>query len=175
MREFANGLGRENLLFMFSTSSTIDNVRTVGFRGDEKVKYSDVVSGEQSITMMVRISSGVQARIEPPMLVFQNPNSSYPIRGVQDNVPGVCYRSGRKEWMDNRVFQAWLSEPRAIKKDTFGRKRDLFVDNCSGHNETNAFLRLLREINTEPPKLPANATNMVQPADSFVISKIKDA
>ena len=49
------------------------------------------------------------------------------------------------------------------------------MDNCSGHNETNAVLRLLREINTELRKLPANATDLVQPADSFAISKIKDA
>ena len=109
------------------------------------------------------------------MLVFHNPNSSYPIRGVEDNVLGVCYRSGRKGWMDNRVCQAWLSEPRAIKKDTFGKKRVLYADNCSGHNETNAVLRLLCQINTELRKLPAIATDMVQPADSIVISKIKDA
>ena len=109
----------------------MDNGRTVGFRVHEKVKYSDVLSGDEGITMMVRISGGVQARIQPPMLVFQNTDASYPIRGVEENVPGVCYRSGTKGWMDNRVFQAWLSEPRAIKKGTFGRKRRLYVDNCS--------------------------------------------
>ena len=153
----------------------MENGRIVGFRGDEKVKYSDVVSVDEGITMMVRISGGVQERINPPMLVFQNPKSSYPIRGVEYNVPGVCYRSGRKGWMENRVFQAWMPEPRDIRKDNFGRKRVLYVENCSGHNETNAVLRLLREINTDLCKFPENATDMVQPADSFVISKIKDA
>eukprot|EP00171_Calliarthron_tuberculosum_P021419 IDg21419t1 len=30
--------------------------------------------------------------------------------GVPDTVPGVCYRSGPKGWMDARVFGEWLNE-----------------------------------------------------------------
>lgn len=33
----------------------------------------------------------------------------------------------------------------------------------------------LREANTELRKFPANSTDKIQPADQFVISKIKDA
>jgi hypothetical protein len=34
----------------------VDYSRTVGHRGDDAVKYADVVSGGESITMVVRIT-----------------------------------------------------------------------------------------------------------------------
>ena len=33
----------------------LDNGKTLGFRGDTTVKYADVVSGRESITLVVRI------------------------------------------------------------------------------------------------------------------------
>lgn len=48
--------------------------------------------------------------------------------------------------MDNRVFGEWLAEPRAMKKDCFGHKLVLFVDNCSGHSETEEITSRLHEI-----------------------------
>ncbi|CDF38688.1 unnamed protein product [Chondrus crispus] len=152
----------------------MDSGRTIGLRGDENVKYAYVVSGDERITMMVRITGGPHACIAP-MLVFKNENCSYPIRAVPDTVPGVCYRSGKKGWMDNRVFQEWLSEPRAIRALQNTQRRVLFVDNCSGHNENESVQKCLGEIKTELRKFPLNATDLVQPADSFAISKIKDA
>ena len=38
--------------------------------------------------------------IEAPMLIFMNSSSNYPIRGLEDNIPGVYYRMGPKGWMD---------------------------------------------------------------------------
>ena len=84
--------------------------------------------------MMVRINGARNASFEAPMLVFQNWNSSYPIRGIADNLPGVSYRSGPKGWMDRRVFKEWLKEPRAIRRLLNGTKRILCVDKCLGHN-----------------------------------------
>ena len=52
----------------------MDNGRNIGMRGPEHVKYADVVSGDEGITMMVRISGG-NARIETPFLVFKNDRS----------------------------------------------------------------------------------------------------
>ena len=40
----------------------IRNGRTVGFRGQESVKYADIVSGGEGITMMVRLTGGVRAK-----------------------------------------------------------------------------------------------------------------
>jgi hypothetical protein len=52
------------------------------------------------MTMVVRISGGRRSLIEAPMLIFKNGNSTYPIRGLDDNILGVSYRIGPKGWMD---------------------------------------------------------------------------
>lgn len=77
-----------------------DNGRTLEFRGGEVAKYADIASGGQAMTMMVKISGGRRATIEDPMLIFSNSNRSYHIQGLQDNVPGICYGSSPKGWMD---------------------------------------------------------------------------
>lgn len=41
----------------------MDNGRTLGLKGDEHVKYADVVSGDEGITMMVNIMGGIHARL----------------------------------------------------------------------------------------------------------------
>ena len=78
----------------------LDNGRTLGFAEEIEVKFGDVVSGGQGMTMVVRLSGGRGARIELPFRVFTNKNRNYPIRGVPDNIPGVAYRTGPKGWMD---------------------------------------------------------------------------
>ncbi len=153
----------------------VDNGRTVGFRGQEEVRYADVVFGNEGITIMVRITGGEDAHIEVSMLVFINDKCSYPIHGIPDNVPGACYRTGKRGWIDKRVFAEWLSEPRAIRKLTGRLTRVLFVDNANGHGETPHRKRMLQKISTLHCKFPTHATHLVQPADSFIISKIKDA
>jgi DDE superfamily endonuclease len=49
------------------------------------------------------------------------------------------------------------------------------LDNCGGQNMTAALIRELSAKNVELRFLPPNATHLCQPAESFVISKIKDA
>ena len=152
----------------------MDNGRTLGFKGDSQVKYADVVSGGEGMTMMVRITGGTGASIEPPMMIFANGNRSYPIRGIPDDVPGVSYRTQPKGWMDRKTFVEWLSNKRAISRDHLGRERVLFLDNCGGHSETPEARSALRRLNTSLRFLPPNTTDICQPADSFIISKIKD-
>lgn len=77
----------------------MDNGKTLGFIGNNQVKYADVVSGGESITMVVRITGGQRAAIQPPMLIFKNLFRSYPIRGVPDSMPGVFYSTSPKAWM----------------------------------------------------------------------------
>lgn len=153
----------------------MDNGKTLGMIGDNDVKYADVVSGGEPITMMVRLSGGRHAAIHPPMLIFKNVNRSYPIRGVEDSVPGVCYRASPKGWMDSQVWSAWLSDTRAITALPAQRQRILYVDNCSSHVFNPTIESQLANIRTTLRKLPPNATNLVQPADSFIIQKVKDA
>jgi len=55
-----------------------------------------------------------------------------------------------------------------------GKQRVLYVDNCSSHNSNVSVGNCLRQIRTTLQKLPPNATHLVQPADSFIIQKIKE-
>ena len=152
----------------------MDNGKTLGFVGDKHVKYADVVSGGDPITMMVRLSGGRYAQIYPPMIIYKSQMRSNPIRGEPDNVPGVCYRSSPKGWMDGRVWHDWLCEPRAISALPSERQRVLYVNNCSSQSEGPRAAQCLREINTTMQKLPPNSTYLTQPADSFILQKTKE-
>ena len=55
------------------------------------------------------------------------------------------------------------------------RKIIMYVDSCSGHSQTRALADALEDFKTELRYFPPNATHLIQPADSFVIQKIKQA
>ncbi|KAG3124885.1 hypothetical protein PI124_g23107 [Phytophthora idaei] len=56
-----------------------------------------------------------------------------------------------------------------------GRKKTIYLDNCSGHLEADEYRAEVDAINSDLKFFSPNATNLCQSADSFVISKIKDA
>ena len=106
-RGFESGDLDENLVCNLNETHFIincDNGRTLGFRGDENVKYADVVSGGVGMTMMVLVTGGSRSTIGAPMMIFQNQNRSYLIQGVPDDVVGACYRTGPKGWNDMQVI-----------------------------------------------------------------------
>ena len=125
--------------------------------------------------MMVRISGGRDAIVETPFMAFQNDNRSYPISGVPDDVGGVSYRSSPKGWIDRIVIPEYLMEKRVMKLLPHGRRRILFIDNCGGHCITPSVEQALSAVNTEISFFPPDMTDLIQPADSFVIKKLKDA
>ena len=177
-RGFASGELDENLIENMDETHfvvNVDNGRTLGVRGDNDVKYADVVSGGEGMTMMVRLTGGATSYIKAPMMIFTNKNRSYPITAVPDTVPGVCYRSGPKGWNDKILFPQWFMEPRAYQGNQHGRQKLMYLDNCGGHNHSDALTAALEATNTHIKYFPPCATDKVQPADSFVISKIKDA
>ena len=49
------------------------------------------------------------------------------------------------------------------------------MDNCASHNDSTQALLTTDRLNMEIKKLPVNTIDLCQPANSFVISKIKDA
>jgi hypothetical protein len=98
-RGFQSRVFDENLMEnLDETHFTInmDNGHTLGFRGDMVVKYANVVASGDAMTMVIRISGDRRSMVEASMLIFTNGNSSYPIRGLEDTIPGVCYRIGPK-------------------------------------------------------------------------------
>jgi hypothetical protein len=114
----------------------MDNGRTLGITGNQTVRYMDVVSGSQGMTLMLRITDGKDPTAWTPMLLIQNASRSYPIQNVADNVPGVCYRTGPEGWVDSVVFSEYSNELHVFKKDPQGIKKVLYIDNCSSHGIT---------------------------------------
>ena len=72
-RGFKSGELRAELIYdMDETHFVIDfdNGRRFGFRGDESVKYADVVSVGEGMTLIVHIAGGASSLIGTPMLNF---------------------------------------------------------------------------------------------------------
>ncbi|POM60316.1 LOW QUALITY PROTEIN: hypothetical protein PHPALM_30834 [Phytophthora palmivora] len=152
-----------------------DNDKTLGFSDDETVKYADAVSGGEGMTVVVRLSGGPSVRIHSPLMIFVNSKGNYPIHGVPDKTPSVCYRSTKKGWMTQKLFRECLKEKRAMHGDVHVRKKIIYLDNCSGHLEAEECRTELDAINSDLTFFSPNATDICQSGDAFVESKIKDA
>lgn len=74
----------------------LDKERNLGIIGEKGVKYANMVSCEESMTMMGSITGDEKVYLEPTLLISKNSSGSYPIRGVLDNVPDVSYRYSPK-------------------------------------------------------------------------------
>lgn len=73
---------------------------TLAKRGEKEIKYADVLSGGDGMTMMVTLGGGSDGTMDVPLMILKNVSRSYPIRGLSDDVPGVSYRSSPKSFMD---------------------------------------------------------------------------
>jgi hypothetical protein len=177
-RGFQSGEFDENVMEKLDETHfvvNLDNGHTLGVRGDTSVTYAEVVSGGDSMTMVVRISGGRRSMIEAPMLIFTNAHRSCPIRGLEDTIPGVTYRTGPKGWMDQSFFPEYFNEPRAFQVNVQQRTKVVWLANCSSHSLTPRLTTVLTGKNTILRYLPPCSTHLCQPADTFIISKIKDA
>lgn len=120
------------------------------------------------MTLLVTRSGGENARLQPMFMVFKNAIRSYPIRNLEDNAPGVTYRSRPKGWQVSDLFEEWLGKPRNFKPLESERKRILFVDNCHAHKMTLSVHKALEKSRSQIRFFSECATDLVQPADSFV-------
>lgn len=96
-RAFEAGKLNEDLVLNMDATHFVVNMddhKTLEKRGASTVKYHNVVSGGECMTLAVLLRGGPNARVEVPMIVFQNDNRSYPIRGLADDVPSATYRTG---------------------------------------------------------------------------------
>lgn len=149
----------------------MDDGKTLGLSGDSEVRYADVTSEGVGMNILLRLSGGKKAQIEPPLIVFTNKDRSYPIRGVEDIVPGVPYRSGPKGCMDAQIMHEWFTDRRLIKQLPKECMRVLHLDNCSGYSLSERILEAAEKIKTTICFFPPNTTDLNQPCDSFVIQR----
>ena len=73
------------------------------------------MGGGEGMTLIIKLSGGVDTRIRPVMVIFKDKNCSCPIHGLRDNIEDIAYRLGPKGWMDQRVFLEWPKEPKCNK------------------------------------------------------------
>ena len=171
-RSFSNGeINEDEVENMDETHFVfdLDNRKCLSFRGDQSVNYMGVVSGAEGMTVVLRVTGGVNSRIASPFFIFKSRAESYPIAGSPDNNPRVSYRTQRNGWMDGKRFVQWLKEGRAIPSLPNNRDRQLFLDNCSGHRPSAEANAALIDIRTNLCYFPANATHICQPLDSSLI------
>ena len=105
------------------------NNKTLDFIGQEKVNYSDIVSGGEGMTMVLRIVEGPSSKVEGPIMIFTSKSGNHPIQGTPDDVEVVSYRTGPKVLIDSRVFVQWLKERRPIDRNPAGRTRVVLMGN----------------------------------------------
>lgn len=80
----------------------MDIGKTLGFLGDIAVKYLDVVSGGDSITMMVRLTGGSSSMIQPPIIVLKNATGSY--------LSGVCLTTYQGSAIGRVQTLGWIAQ-----------------------------------------------------------------
>lgn len=83
---------------------SMDKRKYLGFIGDNEVKYEDVVSPGEPITMIVHITGSWRAQIQPSMIIFKNASLSYAVRLVADAVPGFYSQTSPNSWMNWKVW-----------------------------------------------------------------------
>lgn len=175
-RKFDSGEYDEDCVFNMDETALkvdMDTGRTLDFEGESHVSYMATTSGSEGFTFVMNLGGGRQGTMEPGFIIFKNADCNYPIRNVPDNVPGVSYRTGKKAWMDMRVFLEMIKERKFLKPLPGGKKRILFMDNVGSHKLSDEILEALAEINTEIKFLPTNSTNTTQACDAFGIQVFK--
>lgn len=72
-RSFDSGTYDEDTVFNMDETHFVINMddgKTLALRGEKSIRYSDVVSSGEGMTMVVKIRGGPSARLEIPMLIF---------------------------------------------------------------------------------------------------------
>jgi len=77
--------------------------------------------------------------------------------------------------MDQTILPEYFLKPRAYQVDLHQCMKIIWLDNCSGYIVTSRLAAVLATKNTVFKFLPPCSTHLCQPADKFLISKIKDA
>lgn len=76
--------------------------------------------------------------------------------------------------MYQTIFPEYFAEPRTFQADVQQRSKVVWVGNCTSHMITPRLRSILAEKRICLRYLPPCAIHLCQPADTFIISKIKD-
>ena len=76
--------------------------------------------------------------------------------------------------MDGWLFSEYIKERILNKPYRYGLPKNIYTDNYSGKNDTSTSTIAIEILNKTIRNLPPNATNLCQPDDYFIISKVKE-
>ncbi|TYZ51192.1 hypothetical protein PybrP1_012005 [[Pythium] brassicae (nom. inval.)] len=120
----------------------MDDNKTLEKRGASAVKYHDVVSGGEGMTLVVLLRGGQNGRVE----------------------------TGPRGWMDRQVFAQWLAEDRCVRRDAHGMTQVVYLDNAAGHNENGITRDILQKKSVQlcflPPRAPISANRQMRTLNS---------
>lgn len=151
----------------------MDNGCVLDFQGEKNVTYAEVSSGRDCFTVCFRISGRNGGRIEKPVVIFQNPNSNYPINGIADDIEGVTYRSSPTGWMSQQLFANYFGSPGIIEPLSGNRTRRLWIDSVRVHNHSDQLEMNLGTCQTELKRFQPNSTTVAQPLDQLLLRCFK--
>lgn len=153
----------------FLLTWTMENL---GFVRDTDVKYEDIFSGDNPTKIVSLLYGGPSARINSPMITFQNFRGSYPVIGVLDLSPGLCYRTSPKSWMGVRVLCQCLNELHYIYVLPNSNCRVLHVWNFYFHRNGNDLSEFFQKLGSNFWRVPPNATHLIQQANMSIFIHI---
>lgn len=92
---------------------------------------------------------------------------------MPDTVPGVSYHTGKKAWINVRVFLERLNEISAIPTIPGACERAIFLNKASGYKFTDAVTGVLMRRNIDLRFFLKCSPGLCTPADRFAIQKVK--
>lgn len=157
----------------------MDSGKALTFSGASEVKYADAASGGEGINDGCVDQRRQKCEADEPNDHFKNQASSYPARGAPGSAPGARYRAAKKGFFNQYLLKEWLKEPlswgpRGGIARSFADEqgsRALWMGNCSSRSGGDA---IAASVGAKIKFFPPSATDLCQPADSSVISKIKE-
>lgn len=104
--------GEENMSNSVGTHfiNNLDTRKTLGFSGDGCIRYADGTSGDEGMPMILQASGDHSAGIEPPLLIFKDKDSNYPLKS-----PADIDCTAPEECMDQTLMLHWLGKPKVKK------------------------------------------------------------
>lgn len=156
--------------FLLSTKTG----NTLGFGEEKQPEFIEMMEGARPMTMLVRVSGGTDAKMEAPFMIFQDPGRTYPIPGVADDVPDVCYRTSPTGWVDTTVLESCFGEGSGFSPLPDGRKRVIFMEPSTWVPFAKELAKPLGGSNTEVRFFPRNGGGLTQPVEMGIRKKIKE-
>ena len=133
-------------------------VKTFHFKGQT------CSGGKNSKVRLTGMTAGNAIGEKLPMFAIGKSKSPRCFKHIK-NLP-CKYKSQKKSWMDNQIFEEWVRKlDRTFRME--GRKIALLIDNCPAHPSVSDL------TNVQLVFLPPNTTSVLQPMGQSVIRRLK--